>query len=62
MPSAPSTHINGLIIDVPRGVTQIGVMDVVTLNKGRRDGLAEGNVLVVMKPGKPCVTGSPASR
>ncbi|MEB0239032.1 peptidoglycan-binding protein, partial [Pseudomonas sp. 5S3] len=32
MPSAPKTEINGLIIDVPRGVTQIGVMDVVTLN------------------------------
>ncbi|VVM89757.1 hypothetical protein PS662_02765 [Pseudomonas fluorescens] len=52
MPSAPKTPINGLIIDVPRGVTQIGTLDVVTLNKGRRDGLAEGNVLVVMKTGE----------
>jgi hypothetical protein len=51
MPSAPKNQVNGLIIDVPRGVTQIGVMDVVTLNKGQRDGLAEGNVLVVMKTG-----------
>lgn len=61
MPSAPTTSINGVIIDVPRGVTQIGVMDVVTLNKGKRDGLAEGNVLVVMKTGKPFATGSLAS-
>jgi hypothetical protein len=52
MPSAPKKQINGLIIDVPRGVTQIGAMDVVTLNRGQRDGLAEGNVLVVMKTGE----------
>lgn len=52
MPSAPQREINGVIIDVPRGVTQIGVMDVVTLDKGRRDGLAEGNVLAVYKTGE----------
>ncbi|WP_413770599.1 hypothetical protein, partial [Vibrio vulnificus] len=52
MPSAPKSPINGLILDVPRGVTQIGALDVVTLNKGRRDGLAEGNVLAVMKTGE----------
>lgn len=52
MPSAPQNDIHGLIIDVPRGVTQIGALDVVTLNKGQRDGLAEGNVLVVMKTGE----------
>lgn len=52
MPSAPPTRIDGLILDVPRGVTQIGAMDVVTLNRGRRDGLTEGNVLVVMKTGE----------
>ena len=62
MPSAPKTDINGLILDVPRGVTQIGAMDVVTLNKGRRDGLAEGNVLAVMKTGETVrdrITGEP---
>lgn len=52
MPSAPKKEINGLIIDVPRGVTQVGALDVVTLNKGHRDGLAEGNVLEVMKTGE----------
>lgn len=61
-PSEPSQPINGLIIDVPRGVTQIGALDVVTLNKGQRDGLAEGNVLAVMKTGETVrdqVTGQP---
>ena len=61
-PSAPSHDINGLIIDVPRGVTQIGELDVVTLNKGQRDGLAEGNLLAVMKTGETVrdrITGQP---
>lgn len=52
MPSAPSSDIQGLILDVPRGVTQIGQFDVVTINKGKRDGLAEGNVLAVYKTGE----------
>ncbi|MCQ9469275.1 LysM peptidoglycan-binding domain-containing protein [Pseudomonas alliivorans] len=52
MPSAPQAPVEGLILDVPRGVTQIGVMDVVTLNRGRRDGLTEGNVLAIYKTGE----------
>ena len=47
MPSAPSTQVEGVILDAPRGVTQIGQFDVVTLNKGARDGLQDGNVLAV---------------
>ncbi len=61
-PSVPSHEINGLIIDVPRGVTQIGALDVVTLNKGQRDGLVEGNLLAVMKTGETVrdrITGQP---
>ena len=49
MPSAPSRPVEGLIIDVPRGVNQVAKYDVVTLNKGRRDGLIEGNVLAIYK-------------
>ncbi|BCA26043.1 LysM peptidoglycan-binding domain-containing protein [Metapseudomonas otitidis] len=52
MPSAPDREVKGLILDVPRGVSQIGQFDVVTLNKGKRDGLAEGNVLAVYKTGE----------
>ena len=39
MPREPASQVNGLIIDVPRGVNQIGLMDVVTINKGQRDEL-----------------------
>lgn len=60
-PSEPEQGIDGLILDVPRGVTQIGQMDVVTINKGERDGLKAGNVLAVYKTGETVrdqVTGS----
>jgi nucleoid-associated protein YgaU len=52
MPSEPEKDIRGVILDVPRGVSQIGQFDVVTLSKGARDGLAEGNVLAVYKTGE----------
>jgi nucleoid-associated protein YgaU len=51
-PSEPAKQIDGVIIDVPRGVNRIGSMDVVTINKGTRDGLVEGNVLAIMKTGE----------
>ncbi|MGL4316002.1 MAG: LysM peptidoglycan-binding domain-containing protein [Pseudomonas sp.] len=52
MPSEPATDVNGVILDVPRGVTRIGQFDVVTLNKGKIDGLSEGNVLAIYKTGE----------
>lgn len=52
LPSEPANPINGLIIDVPRGVNQIGVMDVVTVDRGKRDGLIEGSVLAIYKTGE----------
>ncbi|NVZ20752.1 peptidoglycan-binding protein [Pseudomonas costantinii] len=58
--SAP--FVEGQIIDIPKGVTQIGVLDAVTLNKGRRDGLVEGQLLSVIKTGatvRDSLTGAP---
>lgn len=51
-PSPPKTLINAEIIDVPRGVTQVGQTDVVTVNKGTRDGLVTGNVLSIYRLGE----------
>jgi len=51
-PSEPSGTIDGVILDVPRGVTQIGKYDVVTINRGKRDGLRDGNVLAIYKTGE----------
>ncbi|HEC52799.1 hypothetical protein LCGC14_0092010 [marine sediment metagenome] len=51
-PSEPTQKIDGLIMDVPNGVTQIGQYDVVLLDKGAREGLIEGNVLAIYKTGE----------
>ncbi|ROR98990.1 LysM domain-containing protein [Sinobacterium caligoides] len=52
LPSAPSVDISGVIIGVGKGVSQVGKMSVVVINRGERDGLAEGNVLAIMKKGE----------
>ena len=51
-PRAPSTAIDGRIISVVGGVTQIGQYQVVVLNRGTRDGLAVGDVLSVFRTGE----------
>lgn len=51
MPRAPDAEIDGAIISVFGGVTQIGRHRVVVLNKGDRDGLEEGHVLAVFQTG-----------
>lgn len=52
VPRAPDTEIKAQLISVYDGVTQIGQYNVVTLNKGSRDGLEEGHVLSVYQRGK----------
>ncbi len=50
-PSAPSRPIEGRIISVVGGVTQIGQYQVVVLNRGTNNGLAVGDVLSVYQTG-----------
>jgi nucleoid-associated protein YgaU len=50
-PSAPSTDIKGQIIAVEGGVTQVGRMSVVAINRGEREGMIVGNVLAILKTG-----------
>ncbi len=51
-PSSPNNEVEGYIVAVEGGVTQIGFMDIVALNKGERDGLVEGNVLAIDRAGE----------
>ena len=51
-PSAPENPTNGYIISVEGGVSQIGQMDVVVVNKGDRDGLEVGHVLAIYRVGE----------
>jgi LysM domain len=51
-PSAPEEDTDGYIIAVEGGVSQIGSMDVVVINKGARDGLVIGHVLAIHRVGE----------
>ena len=51
-PRAPSSQIDGRIISVAGGVTQIGQYQVVVMNRGTNNGLATGDVLTVFKTGE----------
>ena len=51
-PRAPSGQIDGRIISVVNGVTQIGQYQVVVLNRGTNNGLAVGDVLSIYQTGQ----------
>lgn len=51
VPSAPDEQIEGRMIAVDGGVSQIGQYDVVAINRGDREGMEPGDVLAVMKSG-----------
>jgi hypothetical protein len=51
-PRAPSTEVDGRIISVVGGVTQIGQYMVVVMNRGTNHGLSTGDVLSVFQTGE----------
>jgi len=51
-PVAPDADVKGKIISVEGGVTQVGYLDVVAINRGERDGLEVGNLLGIFKAGE----------
>ena len=50
-PSAPDREVEGTIMAVIGGVTQVGRNDVVAINRGANAGLEAGNVLAIYKSG-----------
>ncbi|WP_323846108.1 LysM domain-containing protein [Microbulbifer magnicolonia] len=50
-PGAPAVPVDGVILGVEEGVTQIGKYDVVIVNRGEREGLQPGHVLAIYKRG-----------
>lgn len=50
-PKPPNIEVEGQIISVFDGVTQIGQYDVVVLNRGAREGLEVGDVMSVLRRG-----------
>lgn len=51
-PKAPSSEIDGRIMAVVGGVTQIGQYQVVIVNRGTRHGLVDGDVLSIFQTGR----------
>jgi nucleoid-associated protein YgaU len=51
-PSPPEEFVEGVIMDVEGGVSQVGKLNVVMINRGDREGLEEGNVLAIYKRGE----------
>lgn len=52
LPRAPAEHISGKVISLYGNMQQAAQNHVVTLNRGRRDGLEEGHVLALYKAGQ----------
>lgn len=52
VPHAPDTLIDGRIISVVDGVSQIGQHHVVVINKGQADGIEPGHVLAIYQVGE----------
>ena len=52
LPRAPESNISARVISVYGGVSQGGQNSVITLNKGKRDGLESGHVLALYRKGE----------
>jgi hypothetical protein len=52
IPRAPEREVEGTVLAVPGGVQFIGRLQMVALDRGRRDGLAPGHVLMVEQRGE----------
>ncbi len=52
VPRAPDTEINGRIMRIYGGVAEAGPNTVVSINRGKNDGLEEGHVLAIKRYGK----------
>jgi hypothetical protein len=51
-PRAPDNEVNAFMIAVDGGVTQIGTLDVVAINRGEREGFEAGYVLAIYQAGE----------
>ena len=51
VPHAPENTISGRIISAYAGAAELGPNSIVTINRGHRDGIEEGNVLAIYEFG-----------
>ena len=50
-PRAPAVPIEGFMIAIDGGVTQIGAWDIVVINRGQREGVQVGDILAIYQAG-----------
>jgi hypothetical protein len=53
VPHAPEKPVNGSIMSVDGGVSELGQFQIVTINRGSRDGIEVGHVLASYRRGTP---------
>jgi LysM repeat protein len=53
VPHAPDKPISGVIMSVDGGVSELGQFQIVTINRGSRDGIEVGHVLASFRTGTP---------
>jgi len=53
VPHAPDKPLRGVIMSVDGGVSEVGQYQIVTLNRGARDGVEVGHVLAVYRSSQP---------
>jgi nucleoid-associated protein YgaU len=51
LPNPPENEVTGTIVNTEGGLSQVGRLDVVTINLGREDGLKQGSLLGIYKVG-----------
>jgi hypothetical protein len=56
VPHAPDKQIVGSIMSVDGGVSELGQFQIVTINRGSRDGIEVGHVLASYRRGQPIAT------
>src|SRR5487761_2760056 len=61
-PHAPTTQIRGRIIAVRGGLGETGPQNVVTINRGSRDGLEPGHVLAILRLGRTVEDRTPSHK
>ncbi|MGP1676069.1 MAG: LysM peptidoglycan-binding domain-containing protein [Burkholderiales bacterium] len=62
VPHAPSTSIQGRIIATRGGLRETGPQNVITLNRGKNDGLERGHVLALLRLGRTTVEKTRSSK
>ena len=61
-PHAPAAQIHGRVIATRTGLRETGAQNVVTLNKGKKDGLEPGDVLALLRLGRTSVERTPSHK